>query len=61
MVIMFEIAGPFRLRGKIERAGPLTRFIWAWFSFVYLNAGYNDIARAIREDERQKIKQGSNI
>jgi hypothetical protein len=53
MVFMFEIAPPFRLRGKVERFGPMTRVIWGWFSVSYIAAGVNDIARAFRLAERE--------
>ncbi len=54
MVVMFEVAPPFRLRPKVERFGPLVRVIWGWFSISYIAAGVNEMARAFRLDEREE-------
>ncbi len=54
MMLMFEIAGPFRPKPVVERVGPLTRVIWMWFSVAYLGAGFNDVWRAMREHERKE-------
>lgn len=43
MTILFEVAGPFRLKPKIERIGAMTRGIWLWFSFACIRAGFNDL------------------
>ena len=51
MVVMFEIAPPFRWTPKVE---PLTRWIWAWFSVAYLSGKFGRVWEAIRQDERQK-------
>lgn len=60
MVLMFEIAGPFRWKPKAEKSGPLRRWIWAWFSVAYIAAGFNDVSMAIRQDERERISSKSN-
>lgn len=52
MVLMLEFAPPFRWRIKVERFGPLTRVIWAWFSVSYIGTGVNQMAQAFRLDER---------
>lgn len=57
MVLLFEVAGPFRWKPKVERAGALTRIIWGWFSLARIAAGFNDISWAFREDERQQITE----
>lgn len=57
MVFMFEISGPFRLIGKYENFGALRRWIWGWFSVAYISEGFNDVAKAIREDERERLRQ----
>lgn len=54
MVVMFEVAGGFRLRPKIERHGPLVRVIWAYFSVAFISAGFNDVWRAFRMDEAEE-------
>lgn len=54
MVLMFEVAGPFRWKPKVERVGALTRIIWGCFSVARIAAGFNDIARTFREDEREQ-------
>jgi hypothetical protein len=54
MVVIFEIAGPFRLVPKLEKHGQLRRMIWAWFSVTYLPAKFGAISKAFRQDERQK-------
>lgn len=54
MVLMFEVAGPFRWKSKVERVGALTRIIWGCFSVARIAAGFNDIARTFREDEREQ-------
>ena len=55
MIIMFEFAPPFRWRYKIEKIGPMTRFIWGWFSAAYFhNCGINDLRNAFRQDEESK-------
>lgn len=63
MVVMFEIAKPFRWKPKAERAGPLRRWIWAYFSVAYIGAGFNDVAGAIRADERERLaaKSGQTV
>jgi len=53
MVLLFEVAGPFRWKPKVERVGALTRIIWGCFSVARIAAGFNDIARTFREDERE--------
>ena len=53
MVLMFEVAGPFRWKPKVERVGALTRIIWGCFSVARIAAGFNDISRTFREDERE--------
>ena len=55
MVLIFEVAGPFRLRPKAEKFGPLRRWIWGLFSVAYISAGFNDISKAIRQDERERV------
>lgn len=55
MVLMFEIAGPFRWKPKLEQFGPLRRWIWGWFSVAYIAAGFNDVSKAIRQDERERM------
>ena len=54
MVFLFECSNPFRKTWKIEKIGPLRRFIWGWFSVAYIDAGFNDVWRAMREDEREE-------
>lgn len=54
MVLLFEVAGPFRWKPKVERVGALTRIIWGCFSVARIAAGFNDIARTFREDEREQ-------
>lgn len=54
MVVTFEIAPPFRMAPKVERIGPLTRLIWAWFSVAYISGNFGDVWDAFRQDERQK-------
>lgn len=54
IVLMFEIAPPFRWTPKVERVGPLTRWIWAWFSVAYISGKFGSVWEAIRQDERQK-------
>lgn len=54
MVVMIEIAGPFRLVPKLEKAGQLRRLIWAWFSVAYIPGKIGAISEAFRQDERQK-------
>lgn len=54
MVLMFEIAGPFRAKPTIERYGPLIRVIWGWFSLASISAGFNDVCEAFRMDERER-------
>lgn len=54
MVLLFEVAGPFRWKPKVERVGALTRIIWGYFSVARIAAGFNDIARTFREDEREQ-------
>ncbi|KVW92639.1 hypothetical protein [Thiobacillus denitrificans] len=51
MVLLFEVDGPFRFKPKVERVGALTRIIWGCFSVARIAAGFNDVARAFREDE----------
>jgi len=58
MVLIFEIAGPFRWKPKSEKVGPMRRWIWAWFSVAYIGAAFNDISKAIRQDERERIRRG---
>lgn len=53
MVLLFEVAGPFRCKPKVERVGALTRIIWGCLSVAWVPAGFNDIARTFREDERE--------
>jgi hypothetical protein len=58
MIAMFEVSPPIRRTPKIERIGPMTRFIWMWFSIAYFHkCGINDIMTAVREDERERIAQ----
>lgn len=59
MVVLFEIAPPFRWRPKAEKAGPLRRWIWGWFSVAYIAAGFNDISEAIRQDERELMSSNT--
>jgi len=54
MVLLFEVGGPFRWKPKVERVGALTRIIWGCFSVARIAAGFNDVARAFREDEREQ-------
>lgn len=54
MVLLFEVAGPFRWKPKVERVGALTRIIWGCFSVARIAAGFNDIARTFRQDEREQ-------
>lgn len=54
MVVFFEVSRPFRRKIKVEKYGALRRYIWLWFSVAYLPYGFNDIARAIREDDRER-------
>ena len=54
MVVMFEIAPPFRPVPKVEKVGPLTRLIWAWFSVAYISGKFGSVWDAFRQDERQK-------
>lgn len=54
MVVMFEIAGPFRLVPKLEKAGQLRRLIWAWFSVAYIHGKFGRLSEAFRQDERRK-------
>ena len=61
MVVLFEIARPFRRVWKVERFGPLVRFIWGWFSFAYISADFNDVARAIRQDERERMGAHADV
>lgn len=55
MVMIFEVAGPWRWKPKAEHYGPLRRLIWGCFSVAYISAGFNDVARAIRQDERERM------
>lgn len=50
MIIFFEISQPFRAKPKIERISVLRRLIWGWFSVAYLPGGFNDVAKAVRDD-----------
>ncbi|PKY09816.1 hypothetical protein B1757_13085 [Acidithiobacillus marinus] len=61
MVVILEIAGPFRWRLKAEHYGPLRRLIWGWFSVAYISAGFNDVAKAIRQDERERLAENSQL
>lgn len=54
MVLMFEIAPPFRWKPKVEKVSPLTRLIWAWFSVAYIAGKFGSVWDAFRQDERQK-------
>jgi hypothetical protein len=54
MVIMFEIAPPFRFRPKVEMFGALVRIIWGYFSVSHISGGVNDIAKAFRTSEREE-------
>lgn len=60
MVLMFEIAGPFRWKPKLEQFGPLRRWIWGWFSVAYIAAGFNDVSKAIRQDERERMSSNAS-
>ncbi|ARU30903.1 hypothetical protein CAP31_03895 [Sulfuriferula sp. AH1] len=55
MMLMFEISRPFRAKPKMEKYGILSRWIWLWFSVAYLDAGFNDITKQIRLEERARI------
>ncbi len=60
MILMFEVKPPFRAKPKVERTGPMTRLIWGWFSVAYFHrCGINDIGRAFREDERNRMLRES--
>lgn len=51
MILMAEIAKPFRWRGRIERYGFMTRLIWGWFSVAYFNGiGLNDLRHVFSEE-----------
>ena len=54
MVIVLECSKPYH-EFKIERFGACTRVIFAWFSVAYIPHEFNDISRAIREDERRRL------
>lgn len=54
MVVTFEIAPPFRLTPKVEKTGPLTRIIWAWFSVACISGKFGDVWDAFRMEERHK-------
>jgi hypothetical protein len=55
MMVFFEVSAPFRPKLKVEKIGALRRYIWLWFSIGYINAGFNSLNRAVREDERAKL------
>jgi hypothetical protein len=64
MIILFEMdrRGGFRLQPKIERCGPMARLIWGWWSVAYFHqCGINDVGRAFRADERQRLVDSGRL
>lgn len=56
MIVLFEVSPPFRWRAKREKAGPMTRWIWGWFSVAYFHrCGLNDLDDVFRRDERERM------
>ena len=55
MIIFFEISNPFMAKPKFEKVSVLRRFIWGWFSIAYLPGGFNDVAKAIRDDYTERL------
>ena len=58
MLLEHHAAGGFRWRSKLERIGPMKRFIWGFWSVAYFTRkiGVNDLFRAIRMDERKRLR-----
>lgn len=56
MLVIFEVANPFRGKPKLERFSFGWRFIWLWFSVaLWPELNINAMRRAyIREYEREK-------
>lgn len=54
MIVMLEIQPPFRMKPQRERFGVFHRWIWGWFSVVYLpGIGINDMRKAYRQAESE--------
>jgi hypothetical protein len=62
VIVMIEVAAPFRMRPKHERFGVFNRWIWAWFSIVYLpGLGINDMRKAYRQADRTAQGEGEAL